>query len=114
MTGAGANGTGDGDERESLRARINAETARIDWRDLERHFAQGIVLRVSDGSDLVEMAVAMALDEREVISEALERGTIARAVEQDAVAWQGRSLWAVVVAPWVLVQLDDGARRGRR
>ncbi len=101
-----------GDEtREVLRVRVNGETARIEWRDLERHFAQGIVLRVSPGSDLVDIAVAMALDERAVIAGALERGELARAGEDDAAAWQGETVWAVVVAPWVLVQAADGAPR---
>ena len=97
-----------GDEREHLRTRINGETARIDWRDLERHFARGIVLHVSAAADLVEIAVAMALDEQATIATALERGEIAPASEDDARAWQGRQLWAVVVAPWVLVQDRDG------
>jgi len=102
MAGPGDDGVTD--EREALRARINGETARIDWRDLERHFARGVVLRVADGGDLVEIALAMALDEQATVAAALERGELARASEDDAESWQGRSLWAVVVAPWVLVQ----------
>ncbi|ODU01956.1 MAG: hypothetical protein ABS89_06365 [Thiobacillus sp. SCN 63-1177] len=60
-----------------LRAKLNLETAQLGWPELERHFARGDVIKV-----------------------------IARAGIADAEDWHARQplFWAVVVAPWVLVQ----------
>jgi len=95
------NQTPDSDE---LKARLNAETARIAWTDLERHFARGVVVRVADSLDLVEIAVAMVSDQADVIAQAMQAGRVAPATEDDARGWQGETLWAVVIAPWILVQ----------
>ncbi|ODU01052.1 MAG: hypothetical protein ABS89_08030 [Thiobacillus sp. SCN 63-1177] len=63
-----------------LRAKLNLETAQLGWPELERHFARGDVIKVE--------------------------GRIARAGIADAEDWHTRQpmFWAVVVAPWVLVQ----------
>ncbi len=91
---------------EDLRAKLNGETARLTWSELQRHFASGAVIKVESGSDLVDMAVAVARDDTALVSTALEAGTVARASADDARRWErgDRSLLAVVVAPWVLVQ----------
>jgi len=91
-------------DRDELKARLNTETARIEWSDLERHYARGIVVRVADSVDLIEIAVAMALDESDVIAAAMQADQVAPATEDDARGWQGGALWAVVIAPWILVQ----------
>ena len=39
------------------RARINQETARLPWRELQRFFAQGRVIAVAPELDLVELAL---------------------------------------------------------
>lgn len=92
--------------REELRARLNGETARLPWSELQRHFASGAVVRVAATMDLVEMAVAMVRDDTRTIAAALESGDMARATTGDAERWaqEESTLWAVVVAPWVLVQ----------
>ena len=41
---------------EELSIRLNTETARISWQELERHFARGALLTVSPGLDLVEVS----------------------------------------------------------
>ena len=94
------------DERAQLLAKLNAETGRMDWQALVRHFARGVVIKVAAGMDLVEVAAALAGDDRTVVEQWLSTGRIARAVDADAQAWHDRqaTFWAVVVAPWVLVQ----------
>ncbi len=91
-------------DREEIKARLNAETARIAWSDLERHFARGNVIRVADSTDLIDIAIAMTLDEVDVIARAMQSAEVAPATEDDALGWQGCTLWAVVIAPWILVQ----------
>lgn len=91
---------------DELRAKLNAETGKIRWRELERHFARGAVIRVTESLDLVEVAVHMARDDRPSIERWLNEGKMDRASVEDAEDWRRRDplFWAVVVAPWVLVQ----------
>ena len=34
------------EDNDELRAKINAETGKIGWKELERHFARGVVITV--------------------------------------------------------------------
>lgn len=94
------------DEKQKLRAHLNAETGKLEWAEVERHFARGSVVKVGTELDLVEVAARMARDDAEAIRRWMADGTLARATEDDARAWTERRplFWAVVAAPWVLVQ----------
>lgn len=94
------------DSDELLRVKLNAETGRIAWPELQRHFARGAVIKVVPGMDLVEVALAVARDDKAAIAAWLADGRITRAGDEDAIDWQDRdaTFWAVVTAPWVLVQ----------
>lgn len=89
-----------------LHARLNAETGQIGWAELQRHFARGAVIKVAQGMDLVAVAMAISRDERAQVAAWIEAGQVQHASDADALAWhecQSR-FWAVVAAPWVLVQ----------
>jgi hypothetical protein len=92
--------------RDILRAKLNLETAQVAWPELERHFARGDVIRVAPGMDLVDAALHVAENNAATVQEWLADGRIARAELSDAEDWNARQpmFWAVVVAPWVLVQ----------
>jgi hypothetical protein len=91
---------------ELLRAKLNAETGKLPWHELERHFARGLVVKVAGELDLIEVAVAMSHDNKAVVESWLVQGQIARASTEDAIAWhaQQSQFWVVVAAPWVLIQ----------
>ncbi len=93
---------------EQLSARLNTETARISWQELERHFARGALITVSPELDLVQVGAHMIHDDKHIIDAWLESGELGKTSDDDARRWSaGESeykLWAVVVAPWVLVQ----------
>jgi hypothetical protein len=93
-------------EREVLRAKLVLETAQLGWKELERHFARGDVIRVAVGTDLIEAALLLAENNTAAAQAWLADGHIARAGMHDAEDWHARQpiFWAVVVAPWVLVQ----------
>ncbi len=95
---------------ELLRAQLNGETGKLNWKELERHFARGVVIRVARGLDLVEVAARIAQDDKVAIERWMNEGLIGRAANEEALDWNQRqaTFWAVVVAPWVLVQ-EDGA-----
>jgi len=91
---------------ENLRAKLNAETGRMGWNELARFFARGVVIRVAPGLDLVQVAVGIARDDKAALEGWMATGQVGRACTDDAQAWQDRQavFWAVVTAPWVLVQ----------
>jgi hypothetical protein len=88
------------------RQELHRQTARISWPELEPHFARGVVIAVNGELDLVEVATAFANDERSAVEAWLAAGTVRRLPNELARDWATRDaqLWAVVTAPWVLVQ----------
>ena len=91
------------------RLRINAETARIDWRELQRFFAQGYAIYVDPQLDLVEVALEMQNDNKARIEQWLAAAALAPVSDAQARDWfEGNAvMWCVVVRPWVLVQPVD-------
>lgn len=94
-------------DRALKKIELNAETARLAWPELERSFARGVVIVIAESHDLVDIATSFALDEAEVVSAGMANGTIRKATDADAVHWAeiDADFWAVVVAPFVLVQV---------
>jgi len=96
-------------DRELQRAKINSETARIPWRELQRWFAAGKVFHVHRDLDLVDVAWAIQQDDVEQVKSWTDSARLARVTDDSAKAWLEceATLWAVVVKPWVLVQEAD-------
>jgi hypothetical protein len=88
------------------RTRLNQETARIRWAELQRFFARGVVIWVRPGVDLIDAALAFSADNRGGVEAELARGGIAKVTDAQARDWLAGNaeLWAVVVKPWVLIQ----------
>jgi hypothetical protein len=91
---------------QELHDKINSETARIPWAELERHFSMGNVVYVSEDLDLVEVALRVAHDDKSSIARWMSEGKLARVSDLQAQTWQEADarLWASVVSPFVLVQ----------
>jgi hypothetical protein len=89
-----------------LKAKITGETARIHWHELQKFYAAGAVIEVVAGLDLVDVAYALAIDDKQQVAGWLQDGQLQRVEDSRASYWhQGNAeLWAVVVSPWVLVQ----------
>ena len=96
-------------EPEVLKAKISAETARINWLELQKFYAAGAVLHVSPQLDLVDVAYAFAIDDKEPVASWLAQSKIQRVEAAQAQLWfdDKTELWAVVVSPWVLVQSTE-------
>jgi len=94
----------------SLIDKLHSETARIGWLELQRFFAQGLVMQVADSMDLVQVAVWFAEDDSEKLETHIKSGAIAPPSNVQAKTWymQKAELWSVVVAPFVLVQENRG------
>jgi hypothetical protein len=92
---------------EITQTKVNLETAPIAWKELLRFFAGGLVIAVSTQLDLVEVALQMSQDNKTQIEQWLSEGKIAKVSDELAKEWMDADamLWAVVVKPWILVQL---------
>jgi hypothetical protein len=95
--------------RELMRGKINSETARIPWKELQRYFAGGYTLIVDFELDLVEVACQFEQDNAQQIEHWLNADLIRQVSNQQAREWYNNDaiLWACVVQPWVLIQPAD-------
>jgi hypothetical protein len=93
-------------EPEVLKAKITAETAQINWLELQKFYAAGDVLQVAATLDLIEVAYAFAKDDKPLVAAWLAQEKLGRVAPELAQVWyqQQTTLWAVVISPWVLVQ----------
>lgn len=97
-------------ERETLlRGEYHDQTASIHWHDLQTYYAHGSVICVGESLDLVEVAVQLGMDNIDQFQQWIADEDIAPASESDALGWyeSNQGFWAVVAAPWVLVQLKS-------
>ncbi|PIT15937.1 DUF2288 domain-containing protein [Snodgrassella alvi] len=92
-----------------LEQKINLETARINWHELQPHFARGSCIYVAPELDLVNIAHMIAADDSTTIALLIHEGKIGKV--SDIMAQQyfdcNQPMWAVVVRPYVLIQPDN-------
>lgn len=95
-----------GDESMDRWAMFLGQTAPIGWAEIEPFFARGQVIHVGSSLDLVEVAVAVAEDDKSRVVDWMRSGDFGLLATDIARHWVSDSadLWGVVVTPWVLVQ----------
>lgn len=90
----------------TLYAKLLGETAAITWQELQPYFARGALLLVGETQDLIAVAQAVAENDQGRVSAWLANDQLKKIDDGCAADLLARDppLWAVVVAPWVLVQ----------
>jgi hypothetical protein len=93
-------------EPSTLYAKLLGETAPISWQELQPYFARGALLLVEGTQDLIEVAQAVAENDQAKVAAWLAGGQLSKVDDSRAedLLTRDPQLWAVVVAPWVLVQ----------
>ena len=93
-------------QNEWQQAKINLETAKVPWTQLQRFFAAGQVFDVHASLDLTEVALKMSQDNTEFVQSLMAKKHIQPVRDQQASAWLNADalVWCVVVKPFVLVQ----------
>lgn len=94
-----------------VRGKLNSETARIAWKELQRYFAGGYTLLVSQQLDLIDVGYQFHQDNAAQIEQWLNSELISQVSNEQARQWfnDDATLWACVVSPWVLIQdSEDG------
>ena len=91
---------------DDLRDRLNLETGKISWSELEKYYAGGNVMAVCKGADLIEIAIAFHEDKRSRVESWLSDNTLFEIDDQLALKWHDTDAkhWAVVIPPFILVQ----------
>ena len=94
-------------ESTELIDKLHTETARIKWQELQPHFARGVLLYVDLELDLIEIAADMATDMAKQLESVLQAKKISHPSNDQAKDWfeNNTEFWAVVVAPYVLIQI---------
>jgi hypothetical protein len=89
--------------------KIQLETAKIYWSELQRFFAKGEAIWISTQLDLIDVAYHFYIDDKKQVQEWLNNKTIAQVPDELALEWfnSNTQLWAVVIKPFVLVQEID-------
>lgn len=89
-----------------LKAKLNLETAKMPWRELQTFFAQGLVLHIHSELDLLTVGEQFAADNKTLFEEWLASGQVAQVADQQAMNWfeTDASVWTLVIKPWILVQ----------
>jgi len=93
-------------DHQELITRLNSETAKIDWHELQKHYALGNVLAVAEGGDLIQVAIALHQDNSAQIQQWLDEKVVLEVSDQQALAWyeSNTTVWALVIPPFILVQ----------
>ncbi len=99
-----------GQPQQTVRERLALESGILEWPELARHFARGVVVTLAPGTDLITAAEHMVDNDAAQFQRWIDSGVLARASDDDARDWakRGPSFDCVVVAPWVLVQERSG------
>jgi hypothetical protein len=96
----------DGNAQIPLQHKLNLETARAPWRELQTFFASGMVLNVKKELDLLLVGEQFAADNAPVFKDWLDSGQVAQVSDEQALSWyeSDAELWTLVIKPWILVQ----------
>lgn len=89
-----------------LYAKLNLETATLEWKELERFFAMGSIYVVSTELDILDVAVQISQDNSSIVKKWLDDFSLIKVSDAQALQWSNnrKNLWSVVVKPWILVQ----------
>ena len=89
-----------------LNEKLNTETARISWEELQPHFARGAAVYAKDALGGITGDRHVAEDEAAPLKQWMEQGKFGAISDDMARTFLAdkQEMWAVVVAPWGLVQ----------
>ncbi len=93
-------------EISTLYAQLLGETAQISWAEVMPQFAKGNVLWLASDKDLIAVAEHIINDDKAYVSALMQQKALHVLSDDIAADYAQRDpeLWAVVIAPWVLIQ----------
>jgi hypothetical protein len=95
------------DSENPVRSKLRGEVMAVTWDHLIPQFARGGLLLIEPQHDLLEVAEAIASDDRARVEGWLSAGALRKLTDDDARAFSsqpGLRFQCVIVQPWVLAQ----------
>ena len=91
---------------ETLRERLQKERGPIDYLELQKFFAKGVILLIDETLDLIAVAEKIHADDTACIEGWINDKLVVRAHDEHAKKWLSEKTCfeAVTMMPWVLVQ----------
>ena len=92
-----------------LRKNLESESGYLNWQELEKHFARGAIRVISSDSNLIDLAMDIAQNKTDNITNAISNNSIFEPTNSQALHWQqnNSNFLCVVVAPFVLIQENE-------
>jgi len=86
--------------------KLEKYTGEVDWKYLEKHYANGALLYVDPALEITEVGKALADDEADKVAAWKKSGDILQPSTPHAMYWEeaGQMFKALVVSPFVLAQ----------
>lgn len=96
---------------DAIRTKLAESLGPVGYGDIAAHLNRDAVFVVAPSLELVECGVAVAMDEVETVRMWIETGTLRKPSRDERAHWaaHGGTFVAVVVQPFVLVQIDTTA-----
>ena len=94
---------------DELRARLEKEIHRVDWKPLGPHARRGGLILVDAQLGLLEVAIAVAVDDSAQVRRWMEAGQLSRPTSEQIDAWSEETeerFTVAIVQPYVFVQRD--------
>jgi len=88
---------------------LKQECAPIVYKEIEQFFARGMLVLVSEGLDIIEVALSIQADDTKQINAWISSEKIIRVHDEYALKWSQKEtvLMAITAVPWLLVQEID-------
>lgn len=98
--------TADDPRNSDVFQKLLRETGKIEWELLAPQFESGDLVFIDESLDLVMVAYCFAEDKKQQVAAWMGAGQLSRVTAEQAAPWneENPTFWAVVVAPWVLIQ----------
>lgn len=88
------------------REELLQECAPIAYKEIEQFFARGMLVLVSNDTDIIDVALIVQANDSEQLEELIGLGKVIRVNDEHAIKWsrQNTLFMATTVVPWLLVQ----------
>ncbi len=94
------------ERKKTIIAELNQETSKMPWSEMQKFFASGVTIYVSEEFDLLDVASDLVMDNKSRIEGLMADQKMYSVNDEQATRWLSEDIrvWAVVLAPYILVQ----------
>ncbi len=90
-----------------LREQFKTDLADVCWKDLRIHMQRDAIITVAGELDLIDVAVAVARDEKERVGPWIEGGQLSKPGREQLDCWEAeldKGFRMLIVQPFILIQ----------